>query len=513
MSDLEQLEFLSLVSKIANEILNHTGIDDKVLAEFVINLHCKSTSLQKFTDSLKEIGAEFPTSFIQNIDRLISALMPPTMLIKLQKSKKKKVKKTSEWEDSNLSDVQKLQNAKFPGLALRDDSKRIEAMMEEETRSSSNINAQIDDLLNEGKRDAQNSSRLSSKRAYEDRSPRARRDRSPYSKRDRSQSPYSRRRNDGNSNDREYSRPKIALDDVAILYKVYDGVVTGIKDFGCFVTLHGTRQRVDGLVHISCLRTGTIRVGHPSEVVERNQKVKVKVLQITGTRISLSIKDVDQVSGRDLNSESNFNDRNPDSSSFSELPRLEEPEFKPKKRLTSPERFEITQLIAAGVLNPRDYPNLNDDLNDNDDLEEDIDIEVKETEPSFLAGQTKATLNLSPIRIVKNPDGTMNRAALAGASLAKERRDLRQQKEKDKEETGDAIKDSRGMFQATDKRTWKQKVMSDGTSFGKITELTIREQRQQLPIYKLRETIIKAVDDNQILVVIGETGSGKVYRF
>ena len=39
--------------------------------------------------------------------------------------------------------------------------------------------------------------------------------------------------------------------------------------------------------------------------------------------------------------------------------------------------------------------------------------------------------------------------------------------------------------------------------------MSIIEQRQSLPIFKLREQLIKAVDDNQILIVVGETGSGK----
>ena len=35
------------------------------------------------------------------------------------------------------------------------------------------------------------------------------------------------------------------------------------------------------------------------------------------------------------------------------------------------------------------------------------------------------------------------------------------------------------------------------------------EQRKSLPIYKLRDELIKAINDNQILIVVGETGSGK----
>lgn len=33
------------------------------------------------------------------------------------------------------------------------------------------------------------------------------------------------------------------------------------------------------------------------------------------------------------------------------------------------------------------------------------------------------------------------------------------------------------------------------------------EQRQSLPIFKLRDELVKAVNDNQLLIVIGETGN------
>lgn len=46
-------------------------------------------------------------------------------------------------------------------------------------------------------------------------------------------------------------------------------------------------------------------------------------------------------------------------------------------------------------------------------------------------------------------------------------------------------------------------------SYGKKTNMSLLEQRQSLPIYKLRDQLIKAVFDNQILIVVGETGSGK----
>jgi len=39
--------------------------------------------------------------------------------------------------------------------------------------------------------------------------------------------------------------------------------------------------------------------------------------------------------------------------------------------------------------------------------------------------------------------------------------------------------------------------------------MTILEQRQSLPIYKLKDELVKAINDNQVLIVVGETGSGK----
>jgi len=50
---------------------------------------------------------------------------------------------------------------------------------------------------------------------------------------------------------------------------------------------------------VSMLQAGG-RVNHASDVVSRNQRVKVKVMSIIGSRISLSMKDVDQETGKDL---------------------------------------------------------------------------------------------------------------------------------------------------------------------------------------------------------------------
>lgn len=68
--------------------------------------------------------------------------------------------------------------------------------------------------------------------------------------------------------------------------QVLEGVVKNITSYGVFIDLGG----VDGLVHITDLSWG--RVGHPSEVVELDQKLNVVILEFDETkkRIALGIK-------------------------------------------------------------------------------------------------------------------------------------------------------------------------------------------------------------------------------
>jgi small subunit ribosomal protein S1 len=68
--------------------------------------------------------------------------------------------------------------------------------------------------------------------------------------------------------------------------EVIGGEVTNITDFGVFVDIGG----VEGLVHISELSWG--RVGHPSQIVQMNQKIQVQILSLSPERcrVALSLK-------------------------------------------------------------------------------------------------------------------------------------------------------------------------------------------------------------------------------
>jgi ATP-dependent RNA helicase DHX8/PRP22 len=298
--DLIQLEYLALVNKIANELLNHVGLDDKVLAEFVIHQHCSSKDLDSFVNTMLEMNS-FESSFLINLDRLIVKLLPIKIKLKLQKKNKRRQKKDKQ-------EINKQTNTKFPGLAIQDDPKRISKMMEDDINKQNNTifkrpsspDVPKSEPLNG--RDHSNNRNRSRSPDRRSRSPSRRRRDSPQSGNRRSRSPSGKRGRDRspsrrNSNSTDTPLKRVKLDPAPILHKVYSGSVAGVKDFGAFVSLHGIEKRSDGLVHISNLSASRMRVGHPSEIVEIGKKVWVKIISLEGGRIGLSLKDVDQETG------------------------------------------------------------------------------------------------------------------------------------------------------------------------------------------------------------------------
>lgn len=77
-----------------------------LLAEFIVDLHYKSKDYDSFKQSLAEVGADFPESFVVNLDRLIQTLKP-----------KQKETVPSESAEGSGADAKA---KKFPGLAIPD---------------------------------------------------------------------------------------------------------------------------------------------------------------------------------------------------------------------------------------------------------------------------------------------------------------------------------------------------------------------------------------------------------
>ncbi|XP_033337919.1 ATP-dependent RNA helicase DHX8 [Megalopta genalis] len=579
MDEVAKLEHLSLVSKICTELENHLGLNDKDLAEFIIHLAEKNSTFDKFKKVLLENGAEFSESFMANLLRIIQHMKPskPTP------------------DKSALSAIKQDELAqKFPGLALPNEEPKVTDIKDlKDDDIVNNAMASLEELAPSHKKPSNENKKESEPLETDKKIKHSRRSRSKDRKRHRSRSSnrkekrhrsrsHSRSRGRSRSRDRKRRRSKDrrrsrsrdrksrdhkdrhsgrhssfrngsdrsrsrSVEEMSMdpeVGKIYSGKVANIVPFGCFVQLEGLKRRWEGLVHISQLRREG-RVASASDVVSRGQKVLVKVLNIGGQKVSLSMKDVDQETGRDMNpvvavaktEEDEKHLRNPDRpTSLLELQgNWDEDETCSRKRvqrLSSPEKWEIKQMLAASCIDRNELPEFDMEtgiLPREDDEEEDVEIELVEEEPPFLHGHGRALGDLSPVRIVKNPDGSLAQAAMMQSALAKERREqkmLQREQEMDSVPTGlnknwidplpeaesrTLVANMRGIgLQTQDLPEWKKHVIGGKkSSFGKKTNLTLLEQRQSLPIYKLRDDLVKAVTDNQILIVIGETGSGK----
>lgn len=478
------LQRLSLVAKVCTELDNHINVNDKDLAEFIVHLGEGAASVEEFQAALSQNGADFAPSFQTSLFELIHLMLP-----KKQAQSKKKSKKPS---ISAPADHKHKDAPRFPGLAIPD--KEALSVMDDEA---------------EAKERAKRRRALARDDEEEDRRKRIKKTvRKPQS-----------------------DKPE--------QYEIYDGEVSKIMDFGCFISLKGFRGRVEGLCHISQIRSGGGRVLNAKDYVKRNQKVKVKVVSMIGDKISLSIKDVNQKTGEDLRPMSKLRrDRNADTTDLRANPsrpagtkRYEDADDnRPRQRMSSPERWELNQLIASGALPVSERPDLDEvhGLLAIEETEEELEIELNEEEPAFLRGQTQLTADHSPIKVVKNPDGSLQRAALTQSALAKERRELRDQQRNQQldsvpKDLGRPWEDPLarpgdrhlaqelkgiGMGGVVETPEWK-KEGEKNTSYGRATTMTIKEQRESLPIFKLRGQLLKAVAENPMLVVIGETGSGK----
>jgi ATP-dependent RNA helicase DHX8/PRP22 len=611
--EMEQLSKLELISKICTTLENHLGFSDKTLAEYIVHLSKDIKDLKTFQKVLMENGADFPQALTENLFRIIQKLSISGNAKPAAGGSKEKLKVVGDDEQSQ----------KFPGLALQNSTpvplkgmhseithhvapneKTIdEEFLEDDEAAEENLfdkakktdrgkptegKTNRDNSRDRGRGERRDDSR--ERRGKDDRDrggrdssrDRSLRDDSREKKRRRDDSRDRNKRDDSRDRDRDRDRNRSEKESSSTsrpssskrssepeVYGIYDGRVTNILDFGCFVELEGFYPKREGLVHVAQLQQGMVK--DIKQVVKRGQKVKVKVISISGTKISLSMKEADQTTGKDLFPERSKETmknlstemRNPSkpleggsyygpsSSNTSQLQSslrhtgidLEklknedagdhQSSANKKKKLSSPELWEARQLINAGILHVSEYPTFDTEggagVLQSVETEEVIDIEMNEDEPVFLRGQTKVSKELEPVRIVKNPDGSLSRAAMHQGQLSKERKELKQAQTNNLLDSipkdlskpwEDPLPQAGERHFAQELRSinitgnfempeWKQKTRQKGISYGFISDRSIKDQRESLPIYRLKSELCQAIAQNQVLVVIGETGSGK----
>ena len=270
------------------------------------------------------------------------------------------------------------------------------------------------------------------------------------------------------------------------LYEIYRGTVKKIMDFGITVELKLGDREEEGIVYNSQLSQR--RINNSSDAgFRRGQSVWVKVISLGHGKVVLSAKDADQESGRDLMPHRSLASSEPVKSeavgSYRQTavdteqrmsstsvvhPGLDVKALKKREDeaavasmlnsqmvtghygpaqqtqdigassravrgaqgLSEKELWEAQLLIRSGVLPVDQYPTFDAEggmgMLAVEETEEETEVELAESEPAFLRGQTsRSGRNLEPVKIVKNPDGSLQRAALQQATNTKERRELR----------------------------------------------------------------------------------------
>ncbi|CDK25523.1 unnamed protein product [Kuraishia capsulata CBS 1993] len=484
------------ISQICNVVARITGMepaDEDVLAmaNFIQALHESSNNKTEFLSKLEETGANelANLTFVDEIDKILN---PELLTVKKEETESPVKIKTETLEFSGLA------LANTEAVAIKEENDFIKNFKVEESK----------DFIKT------------------ERKPKVVRER-PIK--------------------REKIEDRADWDDEPLNGKVYPGEVLGIKDYGVFVRLFGIKSRdrtgapnkTEGLCHVSCMAKH--RVSHPSDLVKMGQEVYVKVTGISSDKkISLSMKDINQISGEEEQAERfGTGSNNMALGGRGRSPtRASSSLSKKHKRSTSesPDLWELAQSSKAfGVKRQAvDLDEMQAELLYqppmlDEEEDEEIEIEITNEEPPFLRGQTsRSGIELPPVKIVKNPEGSLNRSAMRGSTLMKEvkekkyelaKEEQRKLREEKKTDTAEDPFNQQQVYSRTDMERraymgqssrfeqWQKENKS--ASLGKRTDLSIAQQRETLPVYSMRSKLVEGVRNNKFLVIVGETGSGK----
>ncbi|CAK1586489.1 unnamed protein product [Parnassius mnemosyne] len=186
------------------------------------------------------------------------------------------------------------------------------------------------------------------------------------------------------------------------------------------------------------------------------------------------------------------------------------------------ELWERNRMLTSGVVHA---VNLNSDMD-----EESVDrvhLLVHNIVPPFLDGRIVFTKQPEPVIPVKDPTADMAINARKGSALVKAFREQKERKkaqkkhwklegtklgnimgiQKEKEEIEDEpTRQAYKYAEHLDKEGQEQEPESKSDF---VKKMTISEQRRYLPVFAVREELMQVIRENNVIIIVGETGSGK----
>eukprot|EP01046_Picozoa_sp_COSAG06_P068161 COSAG06_NODE_18004_length_909_cov_0.886420_2_plen_255_part_01 len=166
-----------------------------------------------------------------------------------------------------------------------------------------------------------------------------------------------------------------------------------------------------------------------------------------------------------------------------------------------------------------------------DSTEARTQLMVHDTKPPFLDGRNVFTRQQKMVLPVKDATAVMSQVARKGSMLLREVRDKKDQdksRAKFWELAGSKMGDAMGM-KKKEKRESREDAMEEDeegelnykkdSQYGSMKKSqaqsmfaktkTMKQQREYLPVYGCREELMQVIRDNQVVIIVGETGSGK----
>ncbi|KAF9166563.1 DEAH-box RNA helicase prp16 [Actinomortierella ambigua] len=204
------------------------------------------------------------------------------------------------------------------------------------------------------------------------------------------------------------------------------------------------------------------------------------------------------------------------------------------------EMWETNRMLTSGVFQRKEV-----DTDFDDESEARVHLLVHDIRPPFLDGRMVFTKQIEPVQTVKDPTSDMAVFSRKGSRLVREKREQAERlkaqpkfevagtalgnvmglKNPEEEDEAAAAAEAKAKV-AANEHDGEQGEGSDAEGKGDsqfashVTSTSaaastfsktksIREQREFLPAFAVREELMRVIRDNQVVVVVGETGSGK----
>lgn len=167
----------------------------------------------------------------------------------------------------------------------------------------------------------------------------------------------------------------------------------------------------------------------------------------------------------------------------------------------------------SGTAKRRKYQHEDDDDDAHDDSITHLIVHQKL--PPFLDGKVKFSKQVNPVLPVKDPTCDMAVNAKKGSALVKELRSQKEVRKAQKKEwelknthIGEIMKIKNEDDEEKAVSNYRDKY-SRHLDKAKVNKRKIEAQRKSLPVYSCRDELLQLIDENNIVIVVGETGSGK----